>query len=230
MWQDHPVLGVGFERSNTDFEPYLAGGAQREFPDQPRQGVPGPWRPLGRAELLAPAARRHRRRRVRCSASPTFAHAASWIALTTGRGERVVPRRSSPRGLDPRRGRRAGTRRASSRASRSTRSPGSGSALARRRARRSRRDARARHRRRRLHRLEPRARAARARRRGARARQLLDRQPREPRRASRSRSSRASSAATSASTTPCAASRSSSTSARSARCRGRCRIRSPRAR
>ena len=26
MWKDHPLLGVGFERSNFDFKPYLAGG------------------------------------------------------------------------------------------------------------------------------------------------------------------------------------------------------------
>jgi O-antigen ligase len=41
MFQDHPLLGLGFERSNTDFQPYLA-AARRRFPNQPAEAFPSP--------------------------------------------------------------------------------------------------------------------------------------------------------------------------------------------
>ncbi len=46
MWKDHPVLGIGFERSNTDFKPYLP-AAHRRFPNLPDKAFPGPWRRWG---------------------------------------------------------------------------------------------------------------------------------------------------------------------------------------
>ncbi len=46
MWVDHPVLGVGFERSSTDFQPYLA-AAKREFPGQPPLAYPSKQNPWG---------------------------------------------------------------------------------------------------------------------------------------------------------------------------------------
>jgi hypothetical protein len=46
MWSDHPVLGVGFERSNYDFKPYLP-AAHKRFPNQPEKAFPGPWRRWG---------------------------------------------------------------------------------------------------------------------------------------------------------------------------------------
>ena len=45
MWKDHPLLGLGLERSNTDFAPYLA-ALKRRFPNQPAQAYPSdryPW-------------------------------------------------------------------------------------------------------------------------------------------------------------------------------------------
>ena len=39
MWRDHPVLGLGFERSNFDFKPYLA-AARRRFPNLPAEAFP----------------------------------------------------------------------------------------------------------------------------------------------------------------------------------------------
>jgi O-antigen ligase len=39
MWVDHPVLGIGFERSNFDFQPYLA-AAKKRFPGQPPESYP----------------------------------------------------------------------------------------------------------------------------------------------------------------------------------------------
>ena len=193
MWKDHPILGIGFERSNFDFKPYLAGDAARSSRTSRRRRYPSLAEPLGRPELLARAARRHRRSSGSCSASrPSLTGlwlalraacaklvpglvAAGFILVAAGTLERDRHRRGHP----ARRGH-----------------------LARARAGRRRGGAGslgfapvtngARHRRRRLHRLEPRARAARARRRGARARQLLDRVAREPRGARRSRSSRAS--------------------------------------
>ena len=46
MWVDHPVLGVGFERSTTDYQPYLA-AAKREFPNQPAEAYPSKQHPWG---------------------------------------------------------------------------------------------------------------------------------------------------------------------------------------
>jgi hypothetical protein len=46
MWRDHPVLGIGFERSNFDFQRYLA-AAKRKFPDQPPQAYPSKQNPWG---------------------------------------------------------------------------------------------------------------------------------------------------------------------------------------
>jgi len=41
LWRDHPLLGVGFERSGHRYEPYLA-DARRRFPDQPALAFPSP--------------------------------------------------------------------------------------------------------------------------------------------------------------------------------------------
>lgn len=41
MWQDHPLLGVGFERSFDHYQPYLA-AAKRRFPDQHPEAFPSP--------------------------------------------------------------------------------------------------------------------------------------------------------------------------------------------
>jgi hypothetical protein len=41
MWREHPILGLGFERSNYDFEPYL-GAARRRFPNEPPAAFPSP--------------------------------------------------------------------------------------------------------------------------------------------------------------------------------------------
>jgi hypothetical protein len=46
MWVDHPVLGVGFERSSTDFQPYLA-AAREKFPNQPAESYPSKQNPWG---------------------------------------------------------------------------------------------------------------------------------------------------------------------------------------
>ena len=46
IWQDHPLLGAGFERSIYGFEPYLA-DAKRRFPDQPPQAYPSREHPWG---------------------------------------------------------------------------------------------------------------------------------------------------------------------------------------
>jgi hypothetical protein len=41
MWEDHPLLGLGFQRSNFDYKPYLP-AARRKFPDQPPEAFPAP--------------------------------------------------------------------------------------------------------------------------------------------------------------------------------------------
>ena len=41
IWEDHPLLGVGFERSADRYRPYLA-DAKRKFPRQPAQAYPSP--------------------------------------------------------------------------------------------------------------------------------------------------------------------------------------------
>lgn len=46
MWKDHPLLGLGLDRSNTDFEPYLA-ALKRRFPNQPAQAYPSDRNPWG---------------------------------------------------------------------------------------------------------------------------------------------------------------------------------------
>ena len=51
MWVDHPLLGIGFERSNTDFQPYLE-AAKRRFPGQPAEAYPSDREQVGRPELL----------------------------------------------------------------------------------------------------------------------------------------------------------------------------------
>ena len=56
IWEDHPLFGVGFERSFDRYQPYLA-AAKRKFPDQPPQAYPTPLHPWGVqnfwAQLLA---------------------------------------------------------------------------------------------------------------------------------------------------------------------------------
>jgi hypothetical protein len=46
IWTDHPLLGVGFERSTNRYQPYLA-AAKRRFPDQPPQAYPTTAHPWG---------------------------------------------------------------------------------------------------------------------------------------------------------------------------------------
>jgi O-antigen ligase len=41
IWQDHPLLGIGFERSTTGYEPYLD-DARRKFPDEAPEAFPSP--------------------------------------------------------------------------------------------------------------------------------------------------------------------------------------------
>ncbi len=56
MWENHPILGLGFQRSNSDFGPYLA-AAKRRFPSQPPEAFPSAAHPWGvqnlPVELLA---------------------------------------------------------------------------------------------------------------------------------------------------------------------------------
>ena len=46
IWKDHPLGGVGFERSGNRYQPYLA-AAKRRFPNQPPQAYPTPAHPWG---------------------------------------------------------------------------------------------------------------------------------------------------------------------------------------
>lgn len=46
IWEDHPWLGVGFERSANRYQPYLA-AAKREFPNQPPGAFPSAAHPWG---------------------------------------------------------------------------------------------------------------------------------------------------------------------------------------
>jgi O-antigen ligase/polysaccharide polymerase Wzy-like membrane protein len=46
MWKDHPVLGLGIDRSNTGFQPYLA-ALERRFPGEPAQAYPSKVNPWG---------------------------------------------------------------------------------------------------------------------------------------------------------------------------------------
>ena len=46
MWVEHPVLGIGFDRSKTDFQPYLA-AARRRFQVSRRMPFPTVAHPLG---------------------------------------------------------------------------------------------------------------------------------------------------------------------------------------
>jgi O-antigen ligase len=46
MWEGHPLLGVGFERSFDHYQPYLA-AAKRRFPDQHPEAFPSAKHPWG---------------------------------------------------------------------------------------------------------------------------------------------------------------------------------------
>ncbi len=46
IWEDHPWLGVGFERSANRYQPYMA-DVRRTFPDQSPQSYPSPAHPWG---------------------------------------------------------------------------------------------------------------------------------------------------------------------------------------
>jgi len=46
IWEDHPLFGVGFDRSGNRYQPYLA-AAKRKFPDQPPQAYPTAEHPWG---------------------------------------------------------------------------------------------------------------------------------------------------------------------------------------
>jgi hypothetical protein len=46
IFEDHPLLGVGFERSGNRYQPYLA-AAKRKFPNQPAQSYPSPQNQWG---------------------------------------------------------------------------------------------------------------------------------------------------------------------------------------
>jgi hypothetical protein len=50
IWEEHPLLGVGFERSADRYQPYLA-DAKRKFPDQPAQAYPSAAHPWGVQDL-----------------------------------------------------------------------------------------------------------------------------------------------------------------------------------
>jgi len=50
IWENHPLLGVGFERSANRYQPYLA-AARRRFPNQPAQAYPSPSHPWGIQDL-----------------------------------------------------------------------------------------------------------------------------------------------------------------------------------
>jgi hypothetical protein len=54
MWLDHPVLGVGFERSTDHYGPYLA-GARRRFSSQDPASFPSPQHPWGVQNLWVQA-------------------------------------------------------------------------------------------------------------------------------------------------------------------------------
>jgi hypothetical protein len=55
IWRDHPLLGVGFQRSGHRYEPYL-GDAKERFPDQPAQAYPSPEHEWGVQNLWIQAA------------------------------------------------------------------------------------------------------------------------------------------------------------------------------
>ena len=46
MWKRHPVLGLGIDRSNTGFQPYLP-ALRRRFPGQPAEAYPSKENPWG---------------------------------------------------------------------------------------------------------------------------------------------------------------------------------------
>ena len=46
IWQDHPWLGVGFERSDNRYQPYMA-DVRRKFPNQSPQSYPSAAHPWG---------------------------------------------------------------------------------------------------------------------------------------------------------------------------------------
>ncbi|CAB4708955.1 MAG: hypothetical protein F2663_09250 [Actinobacteria bacterium] len=46
IWWDHPILGVGFERSSNRYQPYLA-DAKKRYPGQPDQAYPSAEHPWG---------------------------------------------------------------------------------------------------------------------------------------------------------------------------------------
>jgi hypothetical protein len=46
IFEDHPILGVGFQRSGNRYQPYLA-EAKRKFPGQPPEAFPSPAHPWG---------------------------------------------------------------------------------------------------------------------------------------------------------------------------------------
>ena len=46
IWEDHPLLGVGFERSTTHYGPYVA-AAKRKYPHEAPSSFPSPQHPWG---------------------------------------------------------------------------------------------------------------------------------------------------------------------------------------
>jgi len=46
IWRDHPILGVGFERSTTGYGPYLR-DARRRYPDEAPSSFPSPQHAWG---------------------------------------------------------------------------------------------------------------------------------------------------------------------------------------
>jgi O-antigen ligase len=46
MWRDHPILGMGFERSTTGYAPYLP-AARRRYPDEAPSSFPSPQHAWG---------------------------------------------------------------------------------------------------------------------------------------------------------------------------------------
>jgi O-antigen ligase len=54
MWRDHPILGLGFDRSTTDYRPYLA-AARRRYPNEAPSSFPSPQHPWGVQNLYVQA-------------------------------------------------------------------------------------------------------------------------------------------------------------------------------
>ena len=100
MFENHPLLGLGFERSNFDYRPYLA-EARRRFPNQPAEAFPSPAHRWGVQNCWRRGGRRHGHRRVR----PRRLDLCDRLVLALRRARAGSFRRARRRRLHPRRGR-----------------------------------------------------------------------------------------------------------------------------